>query len=688
MEAPLAIAGNSDLFVETSGAVTISGAIGNDEPSMGGLVVSQETGENGTLVLAGANTYSGGTTVDPDATLTVSNNNALGTGVVTLDSGATLAVTGSSLTLTGDFSQDAGSTTTIATGDSLILNGGASLSGTTSGAGTLVLASGTTTIAGANTYTGGTTADSFATLSISAAGDIGTGALTLLSYSTLDLTAANISIANDIFISGDATIDVTKEWDNLTGTISDETGGIGELDVSGGGGLVLQNDDTYSGGTTVNGAALDIYEGDSLGSGPLTLENDAEFFAGNLTLASGISISISGGSNVSVVTGYTATISGAIGNDGTSMGGLTVGAGGTLVLAGANTYSGGTTVDPNATLSISADENLGASTSALTLQNDATLELSAAFTLSNAISILVIATIEVTAKGEWNNFAGSIGGAGSLNVTGGGGLVLEADDTYSGGTTVNEGALDIYQGDSLGSGPLTLEGKAEFFLAGNLTLASAISISISGISNLSVVTGYAATISGAIGNDGASTGSLVVGGPAANDYGTLVLAGANTYSGGTTVESRATVSTSSISAFGSGGLTNDGTVLVSSGPLELKGAVKGTGTDMISGGATLEFGAGVSTAATLGDQDIGFTGGGTLHLLAPTSFYGEISDFAAGDTVELLGSWHSSGISETAGVTTLTLAKGSTTHAFEFVGDYTQDDFSIIKGKTTTIGYA
>ncbi len=135
-------------------------------------------------------------------------------------------------------------------------------------------------------------------------------------------------------------------------------------------------------------------------------------------------------------------------------------------------------------------------------------------------------------------------------------------------------------------------------------------------------------------------------------------------------------------------VTNTGTLEVSAGMLDCQAAISGTGSDQISGASTLEFGAGVSTAATLGDQDIGFTGGGTLDLLKPTSFYGEISDFAAGDTVELLGSWAFSGISETAGVTTLTLAKGSTTHGFEFVGDYTQSDFSITSGTTTKIGYA
>ena len=134
--------------------------------------------------------------------------------------------------------------------------------------------------------------------------------------------------------------------------------------------------------------------------------------------------------------------------------------------------------------------------------------------------------------------------------------------------------------------------------------------------------------------------------------------------------------------------TNDGTVLVSSGTLDLKGAVTGKGTDTISGAATLEFGAGVSTAKTLGYQDIDFADVGTLHLLKPTSFYGEISDFAAGDTVELLGSWAFSGISRAGDVTTLTLAGGSTTHGFELVGDYTQSNFSIAPGTTTKIGYA
>jgi hypothetical protein len=131
---------------------------------------------------------------------------------------------------------------------------------------------------------------------------------------------------------------------------------------------------------------------------------------------------------------------------------------------------------------------------------------------------------------------------------------------------------------------------------------------------------------------------------------------------------------------------NTGTIEASSGTLEVTGAVTGKGTDTISSAATLEFGAGVSSAKTLGDQDIGFGGGGTLHLLKPTSFYGEISDFGAGDTVEPL--WAFSRIAHAGCVTTLTLANSSTMHAFEFVGDYSRSDFSITPGTTTKITFA
>ena len=134
--------------------------------------------------------------------------------------------------------------------------------------------------------------------------------------------------------------------------------------------------------------------------------------------------------------------------------------------------------------------------------------------------------------------------------------------------------------------------------------------------------------------------------------------------------------------------TNSGAINVANGETATIGpAVTGTGTNTISGGSTLEFEAGVSTAATLGDQDIAFAGASMLRdLLEPSNFYGEISGFAASDAVELLGSWSFSGISQAGDVTTLARSQTWLDHArLRSPGDYARRNFSINSGTTTTI---
>jgi hypothetical protein len=138
-----------------------------------------------------------------------------------------------------------------------------------------------------------------------------------------------------------------------------------------------------------------------------------------------------------------------------------------------------------------------------------------------------------------------------------------------------------------------------------------------------------------------------------------------------------------------GDFANDKTAQVSAGKLEIDGAVTGVGTDTISGPAKLLFDAAVSTATTLGDQDINLSGkGGTMALVDPTDFYGKISDFGLNDTVKLEGFWAFSALSHASGVTTLTLAEGATRHAFEFVGDYSRSEFHITPGAITKVTYA
>lgn len=96
-----------------------------------------------------------------------------------------------------------------------------------------------------------------------------------------------------------------------------------------------------------------------------------------------------------------------------------------LLLGGANTYSGGTIVNAG-TVSISADENLGAIASGLTLDGGALKVNLAAATITNTHVINVGVgggTIQVTTPTSGTptyivGAAGNLTGSGALTVTG------------------------------------------------------------------------------------------------------------------------------------------------------------------------------------------------------------------------------------------------------------------------------
>jgi hypothetical protein len=128
-------------------------------------------------------------------------------------------------------------------------------------------------------------------------------------------------------------------------------------------------------------------------------------------------------------------------------------------------------------------------------------------------------------------------------------------------------------------------------------------------------------------------------------------------------------------------LVNNGSVVASSGTLDLQGGISGNGTDTISGASNLEFDSTVG-----GGQTTGFMGGGTLDLIDPQGFAARIAGFAATDKVDLAGYWVLSNFSETGSgnMGTLTLTSGSSQLSLKFLGDYMASDFNIASGPTTT----
>ncbi|MBR0236470.1 MAG: autotransporter-associated beta strand repeat-containing protein, partial [Thermoguttaceae bacterium] len=136
---------------------------------------------------------------------------------------------------------------------------------------------------------------------------------------------------------------------------------------------------------------------------------------------------------------------------------------GTLTLAGANSYTGATTISAG-TLALTA-ENAIASSSSVT--NNSAITMGAAQTLNNLTGAGTIdnggyvLTLNNNAATE---FAGVISGAGALVKTGDATLTLSSANTYTGGTTINAGTLKVVATGTLGTGAVTNNSILEFAL--------------------------------------------------------------------------------------------------------------------------------------------------------------------------------------------------------------------------------
>ena len=228
--------------------------------------------------------------------------------------------------------------------------GNTTVTGIVSGTGAVTKSqAGTVFLNAANTYSGGTTV-SGGTLSTNNNAGFGTGAITL-SGGTIASSAAN-TINNIVTLSGN--------------------GGIN--------GLTVSNTITQSGG-------------------------DRTLILGNSTLSGAVNLSESntGRTLTTQVDAGTSTISGIIGNGGTGAGSLTKTGAGELVLSGANTYTGTTTIT-SGTLSLGASGVL-ADTAALNISSSGTLNLNGLY--SEKVGNLTAAggaTIDFGTPGTANNF--------------------------------------------------------------------------------------------------------------------------------------------------------------------------------------------------------------------------------------------------------------------------------------------
>ncbi|PWU11447.1 MAG: hypothetical protein C5B50_23310 [Verrucomicrobia bacterium] len=243
---------------------------------------------------------------------------------------------------------------------------------------------------------------------------------------------------------------------------------------------------------------------------------------------------------------YTISGTGSIGGTGS----LVKQGSGTLTLATANAYLGGSTISAG------------------------TLQLGDGASNNGSVVGNIVDSANLTfANPSAQTYSGVISGGGTLTVSGPGTETLNAVQTFSGALTVSGGGLTIGASGLLGSGTYA----ANISNSGNLTFAPVAAQTLSGpIANSGTLTfaaGAGPTVSGAI----SGNGTLVENGPA-----TLTLSAVNTYSGPTTIASGATLTVSGTGSLGSGAyaanITDNGTFNYTSSAAEaLSGTISGSG---------------------------------------------------------------------------------------------------------------
>ncbi|WP_315722348.1 MULTISPECIES: autotransporter domain-containing protein [unclassified Bradyrhizobium] len=231
----------------------------------------------------------------------------------------------------------------------------------------------------------------------------------------------------------------------VSGVIS---GTGGTLTKVGSGALILSGSNTYSGGTQLNAGSLVVANNNALGSGTLTMANGTSLsFANSSDFAIGNALQVTGSGHFAAPAGTTQTVQGTI-SDGGSAGTMVFDGVGTMVLAAANAYTGGTVINAG-TLRLSGGATLGAA-SGSTLVAGGILDLGGTTQIQNGGVLLTGGTVRNGVIASNTDFVVQSGtadldlsGAGGLTKTGSGTFVLAGTASYTGATTINGGVFQV-----------------------------------------------------------------------------------------------------------------------------------------------------------------------------------------------------------------------------------------------------
>lgn len=556
----------------------------NDQPVnvMGGT-------SSAILTLTGNNTFGGGISVS-GASLIVNSDGNLGSTAT----GGTVALSGVSSLILNASPFSTARPFIIGTGGGVINNqagGTASLQGIISGPGPLTFSSftgtGPTILSGTNTYSGGTLFSEEILVQISSAANLGaTGATLGFAGGSLQVLSS-MSLPAPFSVQSNGGVLLINPSTNLTlsGTMTG-SGPFTFLGLGSNADVVLNlSSNTNSGGLTIESCSVFTGSGSNLGTSTVTLKEGILGFTGSTTASNplvigsgGGKIWIDGGVATNLSSGVTLTdnltietvngasqltIAGAI----AGAGALAINGPGTTTLSSkASSYSGVTTLS-GGELVIAGNSSLGLSTNSLSLSGILSITGSAG-TFTHPLTANA-STIQTASNSNWTISSGitisggsltlesggtltmsqMITGPGSLTVNGPGTVIVTTNSSnYSGGTTLNGGALEIF-------GPLGSSGSTITIQGGVLQIGSSMSVT----QPMSLISG----------------GIQVNGGVSAEFTNPFSISGPFSL---TSLASASSVISSAVTISGSGALS-----LLGSGSNAINGAISGAGSLICSG---------------------------------------------------------------------------------------------------------
>ncbi|MBO9512573.1 MAG: autotransporter outer membrane beta-barrel domain-containing protein [Variovorax sp.] len=515
----------------------------------------------GTLVLTGTNTYTGGTTVR-GGVLEIGGDANLGAAgeSLVLDGGALrIASGGAPVTLNRAFALGAGGAALDLTGATLAFAGGIVGSGdlTVGGNG------GTLNVATQSSYGGGTTLRDGVTINLSGTGTLGAGAVALGTQDTTLRFGSGTSAGATSYTvgragSGDTGNQLVFTQDASAATSTIALHGAGGQ-AAGANALTFEGTSTAASATIVNQGGVVSFRQDASAGSANIANGDASVlrFADNASAPHAQVVNAAGGTlDVSGVTRTGGAAIGSLGGAGAvALGGtkLTLGSlnrgdvvsgtvsgnggslvkvgSGTLTLAGANTYTGGTALKEGR-LDLGHDQALG--TGALAMDDGTTLGFAAdGLTIGNAIVMTGSNDPVIDTGGFGATLAGAISGGGFLTKQGAGTLTLSGVNTYTGATDVAQGTLRAGAANTLSAASAhNVAAGAMLDLAGFdqrvASLANAGTVSLRG-----AAPGTTLTVTGAyVGNGGVLSLGTVLDGDGPSDR--LVLDGPGAAASGRT----------------------------------------------------------------------------------------------------------------------------------------------------------